>query len=166
MLSSPSLLFLLFLRSFSLSLSLFNLLPRFALSSSSSSSSFLCRLRRTSIPHRRCALGYPIRRPLRDSFPALSPHGAPSQHLRGRLLPGRSLPASSRLSFNLKSLACTPNHYSQPITLPLYMLHIINYQVRLLSPSFSLQLARPPSRFVPIGSSVDLLSRYLQSREI
>lgn len=164
MLSSPSLLFLLFLRSFSLSLSLFNLLPRFALSSSSTS--FLCRLRRTSIPHRRCALGYPIRRPLRDSFPALSPHGAPSQHLRGRLLPGRSLPASSRLSFNLKSLACTPNHYSQPITLPLYMLHIINYQVRLLSPSFSLQLLLVLPHVVPIGSSVDLLSRYLQSRGI
>lgn len=112
--------------------------------------SSLRRLRLTFIPRRRCALGYPIRRPLRDHLSALSPHGAPSQHLRGRLPSDRSSPASSRLSFNLKSLACTPNHYNRRTTLSLYMLHIISYKLHFfsacLSLSFSLEPTHPPSR--------------------
>lgn len=71
--------------------------------------------------------------------------------------------ASSRLSFNLKSLACTPNHYNQPITLPLYMLHIINYQPRslflFLSKTCSSSFAMPSRLVLPSTFFLDIFNR-------
>lgn len=133
MLSSPSLLFLLFLLSFSLSLSLFNLLPRFALSSSSSSS-FLCRLCRTSIPPS----------PLRSRIP----HSTPPKGLLPRsYAPRCPLATSSRPVAAWPLLACLLETLLQPEASSLHTkplqpadhittLHVTHYKLPS-SPSFS-----------------------------